>query len=142
MKKILFLFVSTIAMTLVLAPLASAQWFRGNLKETLRRLEEDTDRFTKSLDSDLDHSALNGTHAEDEINRYVHDFEEATDHLKNRFDDREASPGLAREVLARGRSIDAFMRRNRPGPRSMSDWVRVRQSLDRLANAYRISWRW
>jgi hypothetical protein len=142
MKKILLIFVSTIVVTLVLAPLASAQWFRGNLKETLRRLEEDTDRFTKSLDSDLDHSALNGTHAEDEINRYVHDFEEATDHLKNRFDDREASPGLAREVLARGRSIDAFMRRNRPGPRSMSDWVRVRQSLDRLANAYRISWRW
>jgi len=116
MKKILLIFVSTIVVTLVLAPLASAQWFRGNLKETLRRLEEDTDRFTKSLDSDLDHSALNGTHAEDEINRYVHDFEEATDHLKNRFDDREASPGLAREVLARGRSIDAFMRRNRPGP--------------------------
>ena len=142
MKKILFLFVSTIAMTLVLAPLASAQWYRGNLKETLRRLEEDTDHFTKSLDSDLDHSALNGTRAEDEINRYVHDFEEATDHLKNRFDDRQASPGLAREVLGRGRSIDGFMRRNRPGPRSMSDWVRVRQSLDRLANAYRISWRW
>ena len=141
MKKIPLIFVSTIVVTLVLAPLASAQWYRGNLKKTLR-LEEDTDRFTKSLDSDLDHSALNGTHAEDEINRYVHDFEEATDHLKNRFDDREASPGLAREVLARGRSIDAFMLRNRPGPRSMSDWVRVRQSLDRLANAYRISWRW
>jgi len=138
MKKIPLIFVSTIVVTLVLAPLASAQWYRGNLKKTLR-LEEDTDRFTKSLDSDLDHSALNGTHAEDEINRYVHDFEEATDHLKNRFDDREASPGLAREVLVRGRSIDVFMRRNRPG---MSDWVRVRQSLDRLANAYRISWRW
>jgi len=134
--------VSTIVVMLGASAIATAQWYRGNLKETLRRLEEDTDRFTKSLDSDLDHSALNGTRAEDEINRYVHDFEEATDHLKSRFDDRQASPGLAREVLGRGRSIDGFMRRNRPGPRSMSDWVRVRQSLDRLANAYRISWRW
>jgi hypothetical protein len=136
------MFVSTIVVMLGASAIATAQWYRGNLKETLRRLEEDTDRFTKSLDSDLDHSALNGTRAEDEINRYVHDFEEATDHLKNRFDDRQASPGFAREVLGRGRSIDGFMRRNRPGPRSMSDWVRVRQSLDRLANAYRISWRW
>jgi len=142
MRRVLLFGISSIALTLSLATIVNAQWYRGNLKETLRRLEEDSDRFTKSLDSDLDHSALNGTRAEDEINRYVHDFEEATDHLKNRFDDREASPGLAREVLARGRSIDAFMRRNRPGPRSMSDWVRVRQSLDRLANAYRISWRW
>ena len=142
MRRVLLFGISSIALTLSLATIVNAQWYRGNLKETLLRLEEDSDRFTKSLDSDLDHSALNGTRAEDEINRYVHDFEEATDHLKNRFDDREASPGLAREVLARGRSIDAFMRRNRPGPRSMSDWVRVRQSLDRLANAYRISWRW
>ena len=142
MKRIPLMLVSTIVVMLGASTIATAQWFRGNLKETLRRLEEDTDRFTKSLDSDLDHSALNGTRAEDEINRYVHDFEEATDHLKNRFDDRQASPGLAREVLGRGRSIDGFMRRNRPGPRSMSDWVRVRQSLDRLANAYRISWRW
>lgn len=142
MKRIPLMLVSMVVVMLGVSSIATAQWFRGNLKETLRRLEEDTDRFTKSLDSDLDHSALNGTRAEDEINRYVHDFEEATDHLKNRYDDRQASPGLAREVLGRGRSIDGFMRRNRPGPRSMSDWVRVRESLNRLANAYRISWRW
>jgi len=142
MKRILFVFLSTIVVMLGVSTIANAQWFRGNLKETLRRLEEDTDRFTKSLDSDLDRSALNGTRAEDEINRYVHQFEEATDHLKNRYDDREASPGLAREVLGRGRSIDGFMRRHRPGGRSMADWSRVRQSLDRLATAYRISWRW
>ena len=142
MKRIFFISISTIVVMLGVSTIASAQWFRGNLKETLRRLEEDTDRFTKSLDSDLDRSALNGTRAEDEINRYVHDFEEATDHLKNRYDDRQVSPGLAREVLGRGRSIDAFMRRNRPGPRSMSDWLRVRQSLDRLAAAYSIGWRW
>ena len=98
MKRIPLMLVSTIVVMLGASTIATAQWYRGNLKETLRRLEEDTDRFTKSLDSDLDHSALNGTRAEDEINRYVHDFEEATDHLKNRFDDRQASPGLAREV--------------------------------------------
>ena len=107
MKRIPLMLVSTIVVMLGASAIATAQWYRGNLKETLRRLEEDTDRFTKSLDSDLDHSALNGTRAEDEINRYVHDFEEATDHLKNRFDDRQASPGLAREVLGRGPPLTA-----------------------------------
>ena len=57
---------------------ASAQSYRGNLKDILKRLEEDSDHFTKSLDYDLDHGPLNGTAKEDEINRYVHEFEEAT----------------------------------------------------------------
>ena len=112
------------------------------MKDILKRLEEDTDHFSKSLDSDLDHSALNGTPAEDEINRYVHEFEEATDHLKDKFDDQRYAPNLAREVLVRGRSIDGFMRRYKPRGRSLSDWARVRASLDRMAAAYRINWRW
>jgi hypothetical protein len=56
------------------------------------------------------------------MNRYVHDFEEATDKLKDRHDDQKAAPMLAREVLVRGRSINQFMRRHRPGGRSMTDW--------------------
>ena len=121
---------------------ASAQWYRGNLKDILKRLEEDSDHFTKSLDNDLDHGPLNGTATEDEINRYVHEFEEATDHLKDRYDNPQQAPNLAREVLVRGRTIDQFMRRHRPGARSMSEWYRVRQSLDHVAYAYRIKWRW
>jgi hypothetical protein len=64
----------------------------------LKRLEEDTDRFSKSLDSALDRSVLNGTQAEDEINGYVHQFEEATDRLKDRYEDQggaERCPFLA-----------------------------------------------
>jgi hypothetical protein len=128
----------------LIAPLcttANAQ-YRVNLKDILKRLEEDTDHFTKSLNYDLDHGPLDGTSTEDEINRYVHEFEEATDHLKDRYDDYKVAPNLAREVLVRGRSIDSFMRRHRPGARSMSDWHRVRQSLDHVAYAYKIKWRW
>ena len=108
----------------------------------LKRLEEDTDRFSKSLDSALDHSTLNGTRAEDEINGYVHQFEEATDRLKDRYHDEGAAPGAAREVLNRGQSIDRFMRRNRLGGRAESDWQIVRSDLNLLARTYRINWRW
>jgi len=108
----------------------------------LKRLEEDSDHFAKMLDTDLDHGPLNGTPTEDEINRYVHEFEEATDHLKDKWDDQQAAPNLAREVLVRARTIDKFMRQHHPGPGSHSQWYRVRHSLDQVAYDYRIRWRW
>lgn len=119
---------------------ASAQrpWYRGNVREIIRQLESDTDRFKGSLDRSLDDSHLNGTRAEDEINRYVKEFEEATDRLRDRAEDRDFAPGAAREVLARGRSINVFMRTNRLRGGAEADWARVRNDLNRLANGYYI----
>jgi hypothetical protein len=117
-------------------------WYRGNVREIIRELESDTDRFKGSLDTALDHSRLNGSRAEDEINGYVKRFEEATDRLRDRAEDREHAPNLAREVLNRGRSINAFMRTHRLGGRAESDWAQVRTDLNRLSNSYYINWRW
>ena len=122
--------------------LAQRPWYRGNVREIIRQLESDTDRFKSSLDSALDRSSLNGTRAEDEINEYVKRFEEATDRLRDRSEDREFAPNAVREVLARGRSINVFMRTHRLGGRAESDWARVRNDLNRLANSYNIGWRW
>ena len=129
------------AMTLPLIA-QGQQWYRGNLQETIKRLEDDADRFQGSLDTDLDHSPMNGTSLEDQINGFVDQFEGAADRFKNRYDDRGSAPGLAREVLARGRDIDRFMRKHHTGTRAESDWLKVRASLMRLASAYRIPWRW
>jgi hypothetical protein len=115
---------------------------REDINRILKRLEEDTDRFSKSLDDALDHSSLNGTQSEDEINRFVHLFEEATDRLKDRYEDQGAAPVAAREVLNRVQHIDRFMRRNRLGGRAESDWQSVRSDLNLLARTYRINWRW
>jgi hypothetical protein len=117
-------------------------WYRGNVREIIRDLETDTDRFKGSLDHALDRSSLNGSRTEDEINDYVKKFEEATDRLRDRAEDRQAAPGLVRQVLDRGRSINVFMRRNRLGGEAESDWARVRSDLSRLANAYYVNWRW
>lgn len=121
---------------------AQRVWYRGNVREIIRELESDTDRFKGSLDTALDHSRLNGSRAEDEINGYVKRFEEATDRLRDRAEDREHAPNLAREVLNRGRSINAFMRSHRLGGRAESDWAQVRTDLNRLSNSYYINWRW
>lgn len=122
--------------------MAQRRWYRGNVRNIVRNLERNTDRFKDSLDSALDRSTLNGTREEDEINRYVREFEEATDRLRDRTEDREFAPGAAREVLNRGRAINIFMRTHRLGAKAERDWAVVRGDLNRLANSYYISWRW
>jgi len=115
---------------------------RTNVREIIRNLETDTDTFKGSLDRALDHSPLDGSRSEDEINEYVKQFEHATDRLKDKAEDQKYAPNLAREVLVRGRSIDGFMRKNQLGQHAHNDWARVRSDLTLLAAGYRIKWRW
>ena len=126
------------------AEFTSAQrpWYRGNVLEIIRQLETNTDRYKSSLDQGLDDSRLNGTRSEDEINAFVKRFEEATDRLRNNAEDQQHAPRAAREVLNRGRAINRFMAKNRLGARAEGDWTRVKNDLNRLANAYYIRWRW
>ena len=141
-----FAILTTAVLTFVIistgSTLAQRSWYRGNVRDIIRDLEADTDRFRSSLDSALDNSRLNGTRAEDEINEHVRRFEEATDRLRDRAESQQHAPNLAREVLSRGRSINTFMSRNRLGGQAQADWSRVRNDLNRLANSYYINWRW
>ncbi len=115
---------------------------RTNVHQIIRNLETDTDTFKNSLDRALDHSPLDGTRSEDEINEYVKQFEHATDKLKDKAEDQKYAPNLAREVLVRGRSINSFMRKHQLGQDTNNDWARVRDDLTLLAHGYRINWRW
>ena len=115
---------------------------RTNVRQIIRNLETDTDTFKGSLDRALDHSPLDGTRSEDEINEYVKQFEHATDKLKDKAEDQKYAPNLAREVLIRGRAIDSFMRKHQLSQDANNDWARVRGDLTLLSKGYRINWRW
>src|SRR6185369_7015104 len=65
---------------------------RTTVRQIIRNLETDTDTFKNSLDRALDHSPLDGTRAEDEINEYVKQFEHATDKLKDKAEDQKYAP--------------------------------------------------
>ena len=122
--------------------LAQRTVVRTNVQQIIRNLETDTDTFKRSLDRALDHSPLDGTRSEDEINEYVKQFEHATDKLKDKAEDQKYAPNLAREVLLRGRSINSFMRKHQLGQDPNNDWARVRNDLTLLSHGYRINWRW
>jgi len=112
------------------------------VKKLMAQLKKDTGRFRKSFDSSLDRSRLNGSHREDDINRFLKHHEAATERLYSRFKDNTSVGADVEAVLDGANEIDQFMTRRLASERAERDWAEVRQDLRRLAEAYNVSWRW
>jgi DNA mismatch repair ATPase MutS len=121
------------------------QPYRRSDKEVeriLHRIENQANSFRQSLDAALDRSRLNGTNQEDDINAFIKNFDEKTKRLHDRFDDHKSVAADVEAVLNSAASIDQFMRRQRLSERAQNDWSTLRASLDNLAEAYNVTWRW
>lgn len=101
----------------------------------IRRVENSTDRFRSSAAFALDRSRYNGTASEDEMNRFIQSFEQATDQLRDRFTRRSSAAADVENVLRQAAFIDQFVVSNRLGGRVQSDWTLVRTDLNQLARA-------
>ena len=112
------------------------------VKKLMAQLKKDTGRFRKSFDSSLDRSRLNGTNREDDINRLLKNYEDATERLYSRFKDNKSVGADVETVLDGAAEIDRFMTRRLASERAERDWDTVRQDLRHLAEAYNVSWRW
>lgn len=112
------------------------------VQRTLTRLENRADAFRKSLDYAINRSRYSGTAKETEINRYVHDFEQATDRLLNKFRNRNAAGEDVDEVLSKGWYIDRFMKSNYLSADAERNWRLVTTDLRMLAQQYNVQWRW
>lgn len=148
-RIIAFSMLATIAAPVApIASTASAQTRRGTIRtddaraqNIIRRLETNSDAYRQSLDEALDRSRLNGTRTEDEINRFVKDFEVATDRLRDNANSRGNVNADLQEVFNRALDIDDFMSRNRLTPRAQRDWELVRTELNRLSRSYNVAYR-
>ncbi len=114
----------------------------SQMAQIIRRLEINTNRFRSSIDASLDRGRRDGTQAEDNINAFVRDFENATDQLRERFDGRRSVAADVENVLQKGAAIDNFMNRRRAVPGAQDEWALVRTDLNTLAGAYGVGWRW
>jgi hypothetical protein len=112
------------------------------VKKVMQQLKKDTGKFRKSFDSSLDRSRLNGTNREDDINRFLKNYEDATERLYSRFKDNKSVGSDVEAVLDGAAEIDRFMTRRLASERAERDWAAVRQDLRQLAEAYNVSWRW
>jgi hypothetical protein len=112
------------------------------VEQILKRIENQSNNFRHSLDASLDRSRLNGTNREDDFNSFMKNFEEQTKRLRDRFDDHKSVAADVEAVLNGAASIDQFVYRQRLNERAQNDWSTLRASLDDLARAYNVAWRW
>jgi hypothetical protein len=141
----------TVSLALVLALTSLglfAQTQRSNtraranqLRPLIHRLEDHTDQFRSTLDSTLDQSRIDGTRAEDNINTFVSDFQDAVHRLHDHFDNRADTSADVQEVLARSNRINNFLQRRQLDTRVTNDWSNVRTDLSELARAYNVPYR-
>ena len=110
--------------------------------QLLKRIEQGADKFRKSLDKALDDSAIDDSRSEDDINHFVTEFAETTDHLSDHFGRNQVVTNDIEEVLRRGASIEGFMQRHRLNEQAENDWVALRRDLDDLAREYHVAWNW
>jgi hypothetical protein len=147
-KKSLLLVLSLSLLFIGAASTAKAQDipYRINdkqVEQVMRRLKRDSDRYRKSVDTALDHSRLDGTNREDDINAFVKDFEKETATLYSRFKDHKSVASDVQSVLDRASRIEGFMRRHEHlSNKAERDWSTVRVDLDELAHAYNVTWSW
>lgn len=112
------------------------------LETLLKRITKEADQYTRSLKQALDRSRIDGSRTEDNINRFVAEFEEATNHLREQVKRRQVVTFDIEELLRRGMRIDSFMQRHQLTERAEKDWLKLRADLDDLAHAYNVAWNW
>lgn len=114
----------------------------NQVKQIIQRVENRADTFKRNLDTALDRSKLNGTREEDEVNSRVSDFENATNQLRDRFNDRSSVSQDVQAVMNSAFYINDFMRKNYLNRTVQSNWTLLRRDLDSLASAYNVTWNW
>ena len=114
----------------------------SQLSELAKRVDTHAEGFRDTLKRAVDRSAINGTATEGEIDRAVKAFEQATETLRDRVNDRQSVRADAESVLTRAASIDAVMTRNQFETSAERAWQTLRLDMDDLARAYGIDRNW
>ena len=114
---------------------------KADVDRIIKRVEDSTDKFKKEFDKALDHSRLNNTNREDQLNEYANDLEHATDDLRKHFDKTDAwieNKDQVRTCVSLASKINIAMRNRRLGPKVENRWASVRYDLNTLAGVYNL----
>lgn len=118
------------------------RYSRRDIEAIIRRIEENSNRFRRDLDRDLDRSNLDGSRKEDRINDDVRRFEDAFDRLRQQFNRNDSWWESRREVdtaLNAARPVATRLRNNRFSSNVRGQWENLRRDLNALAERYNLS---
>ena len=109
------------------------------LKDSIQRLDRLAKDFERDLDRGLDHSRVNGSRREDQINAQGHDFRRAVGSLKSSFGngrDLNRSRDEAQRVMQEAQQFDRIGRGRGIDSRVASEWSQIQQELQVISDAY------
>jgi hypothetical protein len=145
--KRIFIFATVVAFTSI-GVLVTAQQRPNRVSDQqadvlVNRIAGRISVFRTSLGRAIDRNPINGSRAEDDINRSVDAFRQAADRLRNLVNDHRAGASDVEEVLTRATPVNRFMT-STPGLDATADrdWRSLRGDLDELARAYGVPWQW
>ncbi len=121
----------------------SGRYDERYLKDSINRLDKLAKEFEKDLDRALDHSRVNGTRREDDMNAQGHDFRRAVSNLKSNFGngrDLNRSRDAAARVLQESRQFDRLGRGRGVNSEVASDWSQIQRELQIISDAYGIGY--
>ncbi len=113
----------------------------GEVQRLLARIELTTDRYRRTVERSLNSNSTNNADTDDII-QFIGDFENETDELKRKFDDRTSINTDVSELLNRASYIDNFMRNSRLNAGAQREWRTLQTDLNTLAMYYNVSWNW
>src|SRR5437660_7305094 len=134
----------SILCVIILGLLAQAQQrpYRGtyqSVRQTILRLETQANLFRDSIEA-WSQSDTAAYPTSEDVNLMMSDFDESVRRVHERFDARQLTSYEVQHVLTHATQIDDFVRRNSVDTRSMNYWSSIRVDLNRLANAYNLTW--
>ncbi|HSS19904.1 MAG TPA: hypothetical protein VLL54_07510 [Pyrinomonadaceae bacterium] len=109
------------------------------VKDSIQRLDRLAKDFERDLDRSLDHSRVNGTRQEDELNAQGHDFRRAVGNLKSAFGngrDLNRSRDEAQRVLDEAGQFNRIGRMRGVNNQISGEWSSIQQELRIISDAY------
>jgi hypothetical protein len=117
------------------------RYSRQDIEQIIRRVEDSSDRFTRSFDRALDRSRLDGSSLEDRLNNQVKQLENRLDDLRDDFDRRDdwrETRQRVSGVMREAGEVNSIMRRAQLRGDVQSQWSYVKRDLNRLASTYNL----
>lgn len=126
-----------IAAVLCVFPLHAADRLTDkDVKALTEHIDEGRSRFKDALDDKIKKQILRGPSGEVDVDKFLDDFKDNIERLRDRIKPEYAASAEALAVLRQGSQIDNFFRRQAPGTKGESEWNRMATDLKALAAAY------
>ncbi len=107
-----------------------------DVKTLIEAVDHERGEFEDRLEGKVKNSILREPGREVKVEKFLDDFKENTEHLKDRFESKYAASAEAATVLRQATAIDTFMKKQPTDLKGNSEWHHLAVDLGRLAVVY------